>query len=86
MRRIETKGEQEHEEHWTNPSSADRPPGPRGPSARCGQSRKRPTPKVNSPKSSSDFPNGWSYGDKGLGTCKASHKDAISQKSCLLTP
>jgi hypothetical protein len=47
-----------HEEHGTNPSGADRPPGPRGPSARCGQSRKRPTPKVNSPKSSSDFPNG----------------------------
>jgi hypothetical protein len=57
-RRIETKGEQEHEEHGTNPSGADRPPGPRGPSARCGQSRKCPTPKVNSPKSSSDFPNG----------------------------
>jgi hypothetical protein len=56
-RRIETKGEQEHEEHETNPSRADRLPGPRGPSARCGQSRKRPTPKVNSPKSSSDFPN-----------------------------
>jgi hypothetical protein len=57
-RRIETKGEQEHEEHGTNWSGADRPPGPRGPSARCGQSRKHPTPKVNSPKSSSDFPNG----------------------------
>jgi hypothetical protein len=27
-----------------------------------------PTPKVNSPKSSSDFPNGRSCGDKGLGT------------------
>jgi hypothetical protein len=27
-----------------------------------------PTPKVNSPKSSSDFPNGRSFGDKGLGT------------------
>jgi hypothetical protein len=44
------------------------------------------TSKVNSPKSPSDFPNGWSYGDKGLGTWKASHKDAIAQKSCLLTP
>jgi hypothetical protein len=66
-RRIETKGEQEHEEHATNPSGTDCPPGPRGPSARCEQSRKRPTPKVNSPKSSSDFPNGRSCGDKGLG-------------------
>jgi hypothetical protein len=45
-----------------------------------------PTSKVNSPKSLSDFPNGRSCGDKGLGTCKASHKDAIAQKSCLLTP
>jgi hypothetical protein len=27
-----------------------------------------PTPKVSSPKSSSDFPNGRSCGDKGLGT------------------
>jgi hypothetical protein len=58
LRRIEMKGKKEHEEHGTNPSGADRPPGPRGPSARCGQSRKRPTPKVNSPKSSLDFPNG----------------------------
>jgi hypothetical protein len=57
-RRIETKDEQEHEEHGTNPSGGDCPPGPRGPSARRGQSRKCPTPKVNSPKSSSDFPNG----------------------------
>jgi hypothetical protein len=45
-----------------------------------------PTSKVNSPKSSSDFPNGRSCGDKGLGTWKASHKDAIAQKYCLLTP
>jgi hypothetical protein len=56
--RIESKGAQEHDELATNPSRADRPPAPRGLSARCGQSRKRPTPKVNSPKSSSDFPNG----------------------------
>jgi hypothetical protein len=55
--RIESKGAQEHDEHTTNPSRADRPPAPRGLSARCGQSRKRPTPKVNSPKSLSDFPN-----------------------------
>jgi hypothetical protein len=45
-----------------------------------------PTSKVNSPKSSSDFTNGRSCRDKGLGTWKASHKDAIAQKSCLLTP
>jgi hypothetical protein len=48
-RRIETKGEQEHEEHGTKPIRGDRPPAPRGLSARCGQSRKRPTPNVNSP-------------------------------------
>jgi hypothetical protein len=66
--RIESKDAQEHDEHARNPSRADRPPAPRGLSARCGQSRKRPTPKVNSPKTLSDFPNGCSYGDKGLGT------------------
>jgi hypothetical protein len=37
---IESKAEQEHEEHATNRHGADRPPGPRGPSARHGQSRK----------------------------------------------
>jgi hypothetical protein len=57
-RRIETKDEQEHEEHGTNTIHADRPRPPRGLSAKCGQSRNSPTPKVNSPKSSSDFPNG----------------------------
>jgi hypothetical protein len=62
----ETK--QEHEERPTNWDGADCPPGPRGPSARCRQSKKRTTPKVNSPKSSSDFPNDRSYRDKGLGT------------------
>jgi hypothetical protein len=60
-RRIKTKGEQEHEEHGTNTSGADRPRG-------SDRGEKRPTSKVNSPKSSSDFPNGWSCGDKGLGT------------------
>jgi hypothetical protein len=82
----QNKTKQEHEEHPTNRDGADCPPGPREPSVRCRQSRKRTTPKVNSPKSSSDFPNGRSYKDKGLGTLKASHKDAIAQKSCLLTP
>jgi hypothetical protein len=64
----QTETKQEHEEHPTNRDGADCPPGPRGPSARCRQSRKRTTPKVNSPKSASDFPNGRSYRDKGLGT------------------
>jgi hypothetical protein len=32
------------------------------------RAEKRPTSKVNSPKSSSDFPNGRSCGEKGLGT------------------
>jgi hypothetical protein len=58
---------------------ADRPRG-------TDRAEKRPTSKVNSPKSSSDFPNSRSCGDKGLGSSKASHKDAIAQKSCLLTP
>jgi hypothetical protein len=40
---------------------ADRPPG-------TVRTENSPTPKVNSPKSSSDFPNGRSYTDKGLGT------------------
>jgi hypothetical protein len=57
-RRIETKDEQEHEEHATNTLLADRPRPPRGPSAPRGQNRNSPTPKVNSPKSSSEFPNG----------------------------
>jgi hypothetical protein len=38
--RIESEAEQEHEEHMTNTHGADRLPGPRGPSARHGQSRK----------------------------------------------
>jgi hypothetical protein len=60
-RRIETKGEQELEEHRTNTCGADRPRG-------TDRAEMRPTSKVNSPKSSSDFPNGRSCGDKGLGT------------------
>jgi hypothetical protein len=40
---------------------ADRPP-------LADRTEKRPTSKVNSPKSSSDFPNDRSCGDKGLGT------------------
>jgi hypothetical protein len=56
-RRIETKGEKDHEEHGTNTSGADRLPGGRGPSARLGQSRKMPDLESQLPKSSSDFPN-----------------------------
>jgi hypothetical protein len=48
-RRIETKGEQEHEEHLTNTRGADRPPGRRGPSARHGQSRKTARPRRSTP-------------------------------------
>jgi hypothetical protein len=40
---------------------ADRPPG-------TDKTENSPTPKVNSPKSSSDFPNSRSCRDKGLGT------------------
>jgi hypothetical protein len=48
-RRIETKGEQEHEEHLMNSCGADRPPGRRGPSARHGQSRKTARPRRSTP-------------------------------------
>jgi hypothetical protein len=37
---IESEAEQGHEEHATNRHDADCPPGPHGPSARHGQSRK----------------------------------------------
>jgi hypothetical protein len=39
-RRVENSDEQEHKEHAMNTHGADRPPGPRGLSARHGQSRK----------------------------------------------
>jgi hypothetical protein len=55
-RRIETKGEQEHEEHPTNRDGADCPPGPRGPSARCGQSRKLHDPEGQLPQIIIGFP------------------------------
>jgi hypothetical protein len=55
-RRIETKGEQEHEEHPTNRDGADYPPGPRGPSARCGQSRKLHDPEGQLPQIIIGFP------------------------------
>jgi hypothetical protein len=48
-RRIETKGEQEHEEHPTKTDGADCTPSPRGPSVRCRQSRKRTTRKSTFP-------------------------------------
>jgi hypothetical protein len=47
--RIESEAEQEHEEHATNMNGADRPPGPRGPSARHGQSRKLLDPRRSTP-------------------------------------
>jgi hypothetical protein len=55
-RRIETKGEQEHEEHPKNRNDADCPPGPRGPSARCGQSRKLHDPEGQLPQIIIGFP------------------------------
>jgi hypothetical protein len=48
-RRIETKGEQEHEEHLTNLCGVDRLPGRRGPSGRHGQSRKTARPRRSTP-------------------------------------
>jgi hypothetical protein len=44
------------------------------------------TPKVNSPNSSPDLPNGRRCWDKSLRTWYASTKDAIPQNFCLLTP
>jgi hypothetical protein len=44
----------------TNWDGADCLPGPCGSSERCRQSRKRTTPKVNSPNPSPDLPNGRS--------------------------
>jgi hypothetical protein len=55
-RRIETKCEQEHEEHGANTSGADRPPGGRGPSARRGQSRKTPDLESQLPQIIIGFP------------------------------
>jgi hypothetical protein len=55
---IESKDKQEHEEHSTNTALADRPPQPRGLSAPQGQRQKLLDPKVNSPNSSPDLPNG----------------------------
>jgi hypothetical protein len=55
-RRIETKGEQEHEEHPMNTCGADRPPGRRGPSARNGQSRKTPDLEGQLPQNIIGFP------------------------------
>jgi hypothetical protein len=60
-RRIESEAKQEHEEHGKNSLLADRP-------RHTDRTENSPTSKVNSPKSSSDFPNGRSCGDKGLGT------------------
>jgi hypothetical protein len=48
-RRIEMKGQKEHEEHLTNTRDADRPPGRRGLSARHGQSKKTARPRRSTP-------------------------------------
>jgi hypothetical protein len=55
-RRIEMKGEQEHEEHPTNTTHADRPPTPRGPSAPRGQNRKMPDLEGQLPQIIIGFP------------------------------
>jgi hypothetical protein len=91
QRKYKTKPDQNEtkQEHEERPTKA-----PRGLSAGPSQTvhatrtelKNSPTSEVNSPKSSSDFLNGRSCRDKGLGTWKESHKDAIAQKSCLLTP
>jgi hypothetical protein len=67
--RIQSEAEQEHEEHATNRHGADRPPGPRGQSARHGQSRKLLDPEgqllqsiTGSPKRSKLLRQG--FGDK----------------------
>jgi hypothetical protein len=49
--RIESEAEQEHKEHATNTRGANRPRG-------TDRAENSPTSKVNSPKSSSEIPNG----------------------------
>jgi hypothetical protein len=55
-KRIESETEQEHEEHAKNTVHADRPPDPRGPSARHGQNWKQPDPESQLPQIIIGFP------------------------------
>jgi hypothetical protein len=55
-RRIETKGEQQHEEHGKNTLLANCPPSPRGLSAPHGQNRKQPDLEGQLPQIIIGFP------------------------------
>jgi hypothetical protein len=79
-RRIETKGEQEHEEHGTNTSGADRPPGRRGPSARLGQSRKTPDLESQLPQIIIGFPKQLKLWRQGFGDLKSVTQGCYSPK------
>jgi hypothetical protein len=70
-RRIETKREQELEEHGTNTCGADRPPGGRGPSARHGQSRKTPDLEGQLPQIINGFPKRLKLWRQGFGDLKS---------------
>jgi hypothetical protein len=79
-RRIETKGEQEHEEHGTNTSGADRLPGGRGPSARLGQSTKTPDLESQLPQIIIGFPKRLKLWRKGFGDLKIVTQGCYSPK------
>jgi hypothetical protein len=79
-RRIETRGEQEHEEHQTNSCGEDRPPGGRGPSARHGQSRKTPDLEGQLPQIIIGFPKRLKLWRQGFGDLKSVTQGCYSPK------
>jgi hypothetical protein len=79
-RRIEMKGEQEHEEHLTNSCSADRPPGCRGPFVRLGQSRKQPDLEGQLPQIIIGFPKRLKLWRQGFGDLKSVTQGCYSPK------
>jgi hypothetical protein len=80
---IETKGEQEHEEHRTNSCGADRPPGERGPSARHGQSRNTPDLEGQLPQIIIGFPKRLKLWRQGFGDSKSVTQGCYSPKKYL---
>jgi hypothetical protein len=79
-RRIETKGEQEHEKHGTDTSGAERPLGGRGPSARLGQSRKTPDLESQLPQIIIGFPKRLTLWRQRFGDLKSITQGCYSPK------
>jgi hypothetical protein len=77
---IETKGEQEHEEHPTNRQPADRPQPPRGPSAPHGQSRKMLDLEGQLPQIIIGFPKRLKLWRQGFGDLKSITQGCYSPK------